>query len=88
MKKIIALALPLMFLGLMTIPAGNAVITPVDVEETQRVCGDCGQEIEIPFNEHMNDGLLNAYMHARSSIRPLYCRDCWAKRRPPRRSRY
>ena len=35
------------------------------------VCADCGQECEVPFKP---DG-----------TRPVYCRECYAKRRPPRR---
>lgn len=35
-------------------------------------CADCGKEIkELPFEP--------------SADRPIYCRDCHAKRRPPRR---
>ncbi|UCD97255.1 MAG: DNA-directed RNA polymerase [Candidatus Bathyarchaeota archaeon] len=37
-------------------------------------CSDCGQECEVPFKPDSN--------------RPVYCRDCWSKRRPPRRRRY
>jgi CxxC-x17-CxxC domain-containing protein len=35
------------------------------------VCSDCGKEAEVPFKP--TDG------------RPVYCRDCFAKHRPPRR---
>ena len=38
MKKILALALPLILLTLMTIPAGNAVITPVEVVRANGIC--------------------------------------------------
>ncbi|MCW4006061.1 MAG: hypothetical protein NWF04_05645 [Candidatus Bathyarchaeota archaeon] len=34
-------------------------------------CADCGKECEVPFKP---DG-----------TRPVYCRECYAKRRPPRR---
>ncbi|PKK85456.1 MAG: hypothetical protein CVT48_05360 [Thermoplasmata archaeon HGW-Thermoplasmata-1] len=34
-------------------------------------CAECGQECEVPFKP---DG-----------DRPVYCRDCYAKHRPPRR---
>lgn len=34
-------------------------------------CADCGQEAEVPFKP---DG-----------TRPVYCRDCYAKHKPPRR---
>ena len=34
-------------------------------------CADCGKETEVPFKP---DG-----------ERPVYCRDCYRSRRPPRR---
>ena len=34
-------------------------------------CADCGTETEVPFKPEEN--------------RPVYCRDCYQKRRPPRR---
>ena len=34
-------------------------------------CAECGTETEVPFKP---DG-----------TRPVYCRDCYQKRRPPRR---
>ena len=40
-------------------------------------CADCGQQTQVPFKP---DG-----------ERPVYCRDCYRKRRPPRnnnRGRY
>jgi hypothetical protein len=37
-KKILALSLPLLFLSLIAIPAGNAVVTPVEVERVKGVC--------------------------------------------------
>ena len=37
-------------------------------------CGECGVEItELPFEP--------------APDRPIYCRDCWSKKRPPRFSR-
>ncbi len=41
-------------------------------EMHKAVCADCGQECEVPFKP---DG-----------TRPVYCRECYAKRRPPRSS--
>ena len=35
------------------------------------VCSDCGQECEVPFKP--------------TEGRPVYCRDCFPKHRPPRR---
>jgi CxxC-x17-CxxC domain-containing protein len=43
-------------------------------EMTKAVCAECGKECEVPFKP---DG-----------SRPVYCRECYAKRAPPRRSRY
>jgi len=43
-------------------------------EMHKAVCAECGQECEVPFKP---DG-----------SRPVYCRECYAKRRPPRRNRY
>lgn len=37
-------------------------------------CSDCKAECEVPFKP--SDG------------RPVYCRDCYQKHRPPRRDRY
>jgi CxxC-x17-CxxC domain-containing protein len=34
-------------------------------------CSDCGQEAEVPFKP--------------SGDRPVYCKDCYQKHRPPRR---
>jgi len=34
------------------------------------VCGDCGQQTQVPFRP--------------TEGRPVYCRDCFAKRKPPR----
>jgi CxxC-x17-CxxC domain-containing protein len=34
------------------------------------VCADCGKECEVPFQP--------------TGDRPVYCKECWAKRRPPR----
>ena len=38
------------------------------------VCAECGQECQVPFKPDQS--------------RPVYCRECYAKRRPPRRNRY
>ncbi|MFA5771717.1 MAG: CxxC-x17-CxxC domain-containing protein [Thermoplasmata archaeon] len=35
------------------------------------VCSDCGAETEVPFEP--------------TKDRPVYCRDCYQKHRPPRR---
>ena len=43
-------------------------------EMHKATCADCGQECEVPFKPDPS--------------RPVYCRECWAKRRPPRRRRY
>jgi len=41
-----------------------------DSTETHKaVCTDCGNECEVPFKPDPS--------------RPVYCRECWAKRRPP-----
>ncbi|MDH4122682.1 MAG: hypothetical protein OEV21_01145 [Thermoplasmata archaeon] len=37
-------------------------------------CSDCGAEAEVPFKPA--DG------------RPVYCRQCYEKHRPPRRNRF
>jgi CxxC-x17-CxxC domain-containing protein len=34
-------------------------------------CSDCGKDTEVPFKP--------------SGDRPVYCRDCYQKHRPPRR---
>jgi CxxC-x17-CxxC domain-containing protein len=39
-------------------------------EMYKAVCADCGEECEVPFKP---DG-----------TRPVYCRECFAKRRPQR----
>ncbi|MFX0066615.1 MAG: CxxC-x17-CxxC domain-containing protein [Candidatus Hermodarchaeota archaeon] len=47
---------------------------PREPREMHKVtCADCGVETEVPFKP---DG-----------VRPVYCRDCYQKRRP-RRNRY
>lgn len=35
------------------------------------ICADCGKECEVPFQP--------------TEGRPVYCRDCYEKHRPPRR---
>ncbi|HOT06402.1 MAG TPA: hypothetical protein PLI05_03785 [Methanotrichaceae archaeon] len=37
------------------------------------VCSDCGNQTQVPFKP---DG-----------VRPVYCRDCYQKHRPPRTPR-
>jgi len=45
-----------------------------DRELFKAQCSDCKQECEVPFKP--------------SEGRPVYCRDCYQKHRPPRRDRY
>ncbi|MEM3378671.1 MAG: CxxC-x17-CxxC domain-containing protein [Candidatus Bathyarchaeia archaeon] len=40
-------------------------------EMHKAVCADCGQECEVPFKP--------------DNSRPVYCQECYSKRRPPRR---
>ena len=40
-------------------------------EMFKATCSDCGQECEVPFKP--------------TEGRPVYCRECYAKHRPPRR---
>ncbi len=40
-------------------------------EMHKAICSDCQKECEVPFVPDPN--------------RPVYCRECLAKRRPPRR---
>jgi len=39
-------------------------------EMHKSVCSDCGKECEVPFRP--------------TGDRPVYCQECWVKRRPPR----
>ncbi|RLG19551.1 DNA-directed RNA polymerase [Candidatus Micrarchaeota archaeon] len=41
-----------------------------DREMHKAVCSDCGAECEVPFEP--------------TEGRPVYCRECFKKRRPPR----
>ncbi len=41
-----------------------------DREMHKAVCAECGKECEVPFKP--------------SGDRPVYCKDCFAKRRPRR----
>ena len=41
-------------------------------EMHKATCADCGKETEVPFKP--------------TEGRPVYCRDCYAKHRPPRRN--
>ncbi|MEM2319869.1 MAG: CxxC-x17-CxxC domain-containing protein [Candidatus Bathyarchaeia archaeon] len=43
-------------------------------EMHKAVCSDCGRECEVPFVPDPN--------------RPVYCQECWVKRRSQRRRRY
>ncbi|MBA3045160.1 MAG: DNA-directed RNA polymerase [Candidatus Thermoplasmatota archaeon] len=45
-----------------------------DREMHKAQCSDCKQECEVPFKP--------------SEDRPVYCKDCYQKHRPPRRDRY
>ncbi|MFA5868223.1 MAG: CxxC-x17-CxxC domain-containing protein [Candidatus Bathyarchaeia archaeon] len=40
-------------------------------EMTKVTCSDCGKETEVPFKP--------------TEGRPVYCQECFAKHRPPRR---
>jgi len=40
-------------------------------EMHKAICSDCGQECEVPFKP--------------TEGRPVYCKECWEKHRPPRR---
>lgn len=40
-------------------------------EMHKAICADCKQETEVPFKP--------------SGDRPVYCRECYQKRRPPKR---
>jgi CxxC-x17-CxxC domain-containing protein len=42
-----------------------------DKEMHKVTCSDCGKETEVPFKP--------------SGDRPVYCRDCYQKHKPPRR---
>ncbi|MCJ2557299.1 MAG: DNA-directed RNA polymerase [Candidatus Thermoplasmatota archaeon] len=46
----------------------------MDRETHKATCSDCGQECEVPFKPDPD--------------RPVYCRDCWSKRRPQRSGRF
>jgi CxxC-x17-CxxC domain-containing protein len=39
-------------------------------EMHKAVCSDCGKECEVPFKP--------------TEGKPVYCKDCYAKRKPPR----
>jgi CxxC-x17-CxxC domain-containing protein len=45
-----------------------------DREMHKAQCSDCKAECEVPFKP--------------SESRPVYCRDCYQKHRPPKRDRY
>jgi CxxC-x17-CxxC domain-containing protein len=50
---------------------GSEKVMSYPREMHKATCSDCGKECEVPFKP---DG-----------SRPVYCRECYAKRRPPRR---
>jgi len=43
-------------------------------EMHKATCADCKKECEVPFKP--------------SGDRPVYCKECWEKHRPPKRERY
>ncbi len=43
-------------------------------EMHKATCSDCGKECEVPFKP--------------AEGKPVYCRDCFQKHRPPRRNDY
>ena len=43
-------------------------------EMHKAICADCKKECEVPFKP--------------SGDRPVYCKECYQKHRPPRRERY
>jgi CxxC-x17-CxxC domain-containing protein len=47
----------------------NSMSYPKEMHKA--TCADCGKECDVPFKP---DG-----------TRPVYCRECYSKRRPPRR---
>ena len=51
-------------------PRGRQSSDRSPIEMHKSVCADCGKECEVPFRPTGN--------------RPVYCRECWDKRRPPR----
>ncbi|MCK5037867.1 MAG: hypothetical protein KAS16_02100 [Thermoplasmata archaeon] len=53
---------------------GDKIMYNRDREMHKATCSDCGNECEVPFKP--------------SEGRPVYCRDCYQKHRPPRRDRY
>ncbi len=48
---------------------GNRYSRPREMHKA--TCADCGNECEVPFKPDPS--------------RPVYCRECWAKRREKRR---
>ena len=51
-------------------PRGRQGFDRGSIEMHKSVCADCGKECEVPFRPTRD--------------RPVYCQECWAKRRPPR----
>ena len=52
-------------------PRGRQGFDRGSSEMHKSVCADCGKECEVPFKP--------------TGDRPVYCTECWAKNRPPRR---
>jgi CxxC-x17-CxxC domain-containing protein len=46
---------------------------PLQEEVYSAVCSECGSPCEVPFKPEPN--------------RPVYCQECWKKRKPPRRKK-
>jgi len=54
--------------------AGKSSFGPMKMVEGNWKCSECGVEItQLPFEP--------------APDRPIYCRECWSKKRPPRFSR-
>ena len=51
-------------------PGGRQGFDRGSIEMFKSVCAECGKECEVPFQP--------------TGDRPVYCQECWAKRRPPR----
>lgn len=53
---------------------GGRRFDPGPREMHKITCTDCGQEAEVPFKP--------------TEGKPVYCRECFQKHRPPRRDRF
>ena len=51
-------------------PRGRQGFDRGSSEMHKSVCAECGKECEVPFQP--------------TGDRPVYCQECWVKRRPPR----